>query len=244
MIKVLNSWGELEDSRGWLNSRGVDFTQTYKAYLWRLMFRLRFRTPAQQTDKMKSWDVANMVRLIEELVPDRKAGILDLGCFNSEVLWSLHGLGYSDLHGCDLNPLCKWMPYWTSIDYKCADMTATGYPAGRFRALTAVSAIEHGVPIPELAREAERLLEPGGVILLTTDYDDSGMTHDTKGEQIFGQPWHIFDRRGLQSIIDEFRAHGCELLKPPQEADWRHELTPISWNQQHYTFALLAFRRA
>jgi SAM-dependent methyltransferase len=243
MIKILYSWQELEDARSWLRGRGIDFTQTSKTWLWRLLFTLRFRSWAPPADKLKSWDVSCMVRLIEELMPDRSAPILDLGCFNSEILWGLRDLGYNDLHGCDLNPLCEWMPYWTSVSYKTSDMTRTDYQGGRFRVLTAVSAIEHGVPIPALAREASRLLQPGGIFLLTTDFDGSGAAHDTSGEVIFGQTWTIFSRLQLQAVIDEFRGSGLELLREISDSDWQHESRPICWNGQDYTFALLAFRR-
>lgn len=243
MIKVMNSWQELEDARAWLHTQDIDFTDPSKARLWRWLFAARFRVPAPTTDKLKSWDVANMVQCIERSFPDRSSAVLDLGCFNSEILWALKARGYRDLHGCDLNPLCKWMPYWNAIHYKCADMTQTGYEPGQFHVLTAVSAIEHGVPIAALAREAARLLKPGGIFLVTTDYDSSGVTHDTRSELIFGQTWRIFDRPGLESVIDELRANGLELMNHVDDADWRHELTPITWSEQKYTFAFLAFRR-
>jgi hypothetical protein len=243
MIKLLRSRQELDDARSWLRSRSIDFTQPGKARLWRLLYALRFRRAAPPADKLKSWDVTSMLKLIEKLTPDRSTPILDLGCFNSEILWGLRDLGYSDLHGCDLNPLCKWMPYWTSVHYKVSDMTRTGYASKRFGALTAVSAIEHGVPIGPLAREASRLLRPGGVFLVTTDYDGTGATHDTSSEQIFGQNWTIFSRPGLQAVIDEFRSSGLELLSEIKESDWQHGARPVTWNGQEYTFALLAFRR-
>ena len=243
MIKLLRSWQELEDARSWLQGRRIDFTLSSKARIWRLLFALRFRKAPPPADKLKSWDVTNMVQLIEQLTPDRSTPILDLGCFNSEILWGLRDLGYADLHGCDLNPLCKWMPYWTSVHYKVSDMTRTDYNARRFRVLTAVSAIEHGVPIAALAREASRLLQAGGLFLVTTDYDGTGASHDTSAELIFGQNWTIFSRPALQAVIDEFRANGLELLSEVAEADWNHEARPVSWNGQDYTFALLVFRR-
>ncbi|HEY0464529.1 MAG TPA: class I SAM-dependent methyltransferase [Polyangiaceae bacterium] len=243
MLKLLNSMQELEDARSWLRERGVDFTQPSKAWIWRLLFTLRFRTPALPADKLKSWDVASMVQLIEKLAPDRSSPILDLGCFNSEILWSLRDIGYRELYGCDLNPLCKWMPYWTSVRYTTGDMTRTDYSSGKFQVLTAVSAIEHGVPIAALAREASRLLRPGGIFLLTTDYDGSAAKHDTSGELIFEQAWTIFSASGLQSVVEEFRANGLELLNEVAEAEWNHDARPVTWNGQEYTFALLAFRR-
>jgi SAM-dependent methyltransferase len=244
MIKLLQSWQDLEDARGWLRDRGIDFTDASKTRIWRLLYTLRFRTAAPPADKLKSWDVTNMVQLIEKLAPERSAPVLDLGCFNSEILWALRGLGYTKLHGCDLNPLCAWMPYWTSVHYDVRDMTRTEYGSQSFRVVTAVSAIEHGVPIAALAKEVARLLQPGGIFLLTTDYDGTGAAHDTSSEVIFGQVWTIFSRAGLRELIDEFRVNGLELLAEVGESDWDHQARPVTWNGQHYTFALLAFRRS
>ncbi len=243
MIKLLRSKQELEDARTWLRGRGIDFTQPSKTRFWRLLYTLRFRTPALSADKLKSWDVRNMVELIEQLAPERDSPVLDLGCFNSEILWGLHDLGYTDVNGCDLNPLCKWMPYWTSVKYRLGDMTRTDYESKRFRVLTAVSAIEHGVPIDALAREASRLLQPGGFFLVTTDYDGTGATHDTSRDVIFGQTWTIFSRPALQAVIDEFRANGLELLSNSNDDVLSHDTRPVNWNGQEYTFVLLAFRR-
>ena len=81
---------------------------------------------------MKSWDVANALRVIEAAAPGRSTPVLDMGCYNSEVVYALHALGYRNVHGCDLNPLSRWLPYWHAVRYTPADLTATPYPDATF----------------------------------------------------------------------------------------------------------------
>jgi 2-polyprenyl-3-methyl-5-hydroxy-6-metoxy-1,4-benzoquinol methylase len=99
------------------------------------------------------WDVANAIRLIEQRVPNRDGPILDMGCFKSEILYALHKMGDRQVHGCDLNPLCRWMPYWNKIHYRASDITKTPYPDRSFVANTCMAVVEHGVPLDPLADE-------------------------------------------------------------------------------------------
>ncbi len=191
---------------------------------------------------MKSWDVAHAVRLIEANVADRSADILDMGCFNSEILYALHKLGYEKLHGCDLNPLCRWMPFWHKIDYRASDITKTPYPDKSFAAITCMSVVEHGVPLEPLVDEVVRLLRPGGLFLFSTDYDASGAPHEIDPQfRVFGQSWTIFDPGTLGALVDRFRARGMTLLDP-ESMDGQHAERPIHWNGQDYTFTMVALR--
>src|SRR4051794_32416990 len=178
MILTLKSHDELLACRAELHARNLDFSLPGRARFWRLLYQARFRTPLLPADVKKSWDVAHAVKIIEEAVPDRDTPVLDMGCYNSEVVYALHALGYRHVHGCDLNPLCRWMPYWNTVRYVCADLTRTPYPDQSFGALPCLSVIEHGVPVDALIAEAYRLLRPGGLFLLTTDFDATGGPHE------------------------------------------------------------------
>jgi SAM-dependent methyltransferase len=243
MILTLRSTDELEASRRELAARGLDFSNPARARFWRLLYHARFRDTLPPADLMKSWDVAHSIKIIEAVMPDRSTPVLDMGCYNSEVVYALHALGYQHVHGCDLNPLCRWMPYWTAVRYACADLTATPYPDRSFGAITCLSVIEHGVPLGAMAAEVDRLLRPGGLFVFTTDFDGTGQPHTMDPRfQVFGQSWTIFNRETLDGVIDRFRNRDFTPLDPDQSVGIHHE-RPILWNGQSYTFALVALRK-
>ena len=244
MILTLKSNDELLACRAELNARNLDFSLPGRTRLWRLLYQARFRAPLLPADVQKSWDVAHAVKIIEASAPDRETPVLDMGCFNSEVVYALHALGYRRVHGCDLNPLCRWLPYWNSIRYACADLTRTPYPDQSFGVLTCLSVIEHGVPIDALIAEADRLLRPGGVFLLTTDFDATGAPHEIDPRfKVFGQSWRIFTPDSLDEVLDRFRRRGFELLDPSR-VDRTHTDRPVHWQGQEYTFTLVALRKS
>jgi SAM-dependent methyltransferase len=242
MIRTLESNNELVSARDRLRARGLDFTVAGSKRLWDMLYSLRFRTTAPPWDMMKSWDVAHVLEIAERRVPQRDAPILDLGCYNSAILWVLHRRGFGRLFGCDLNPLCRWMPYWHRIRYAAADLTHTSYPAHSYALITCLSVIEHGVPVDALVGEVTRLLKPGGIFVFTTDYDATGSPHMVAPEsRPFGLDWKIYSRTELWELIGKFQRAGLSLLEPDNVSD-QHEACPIKWEEQSYTFVMVALR--
>jgi SAM-dependent methyltransferase len=241
MIRVLQSLDEIGQARSQLAAMDADFTDRSHTRLWRLLYRLRFRRAMPDADRMKSWDVMHALKLIRQHVT-HGAAVLDMGCYNSEILWALHRSGFRRLAGCDLNPLCRWMPYWHRIDYQLADLTRTPFGAGSMSAITCLSVVEHGVPIDGLVAEARRLLKPGGVFIFTTDFDGTGATHEIDPEfRVFEQSWQIFSRETLRQLTDKFLAAGFVWLEPDR-LSLDHTERPIHWNNQDYTFAMVGLR--
>ena len=240
MITVLQSKDDLADGRQWLRTRGHDFTLPWRLTFWRLLFSIRYRAEAPVTDFMKSWDVARTAQIIEREAPDRNTAILDMGCYNSEILWVLHSMGYRHLFGCDLNPMCRWMPFWNRIRYSQADMAHTSYANHQFGVITCMSTIEHGVAIKPLIQEAGRLLVPKGLLIVTTDFDASDDDHVIPASfRAYNQSWRIFNPAALCEIIGQCQEAGFELLKP-DKASLSHDQRPINWNGHDYTFVLIA----
>lgn len=243
MILTLKSRDELSACRAELGARNLDFSDPARARIWRWIYGIRFRRTLPPADQLKSWDVAHAVKILEKYLPDRDTPVLDMGCFNSEIVYALHALGYRQVHGCDLNPLCRWLPYWNHIKYECADITRTPYPDASFGALTCLSVIEHGVPVDALAAEVERLLKPGGVFLMTTDFDATGHPHEIDPQfRVFDQSWRIYTPETLKPVIDGFYSKGFSLLDPAT-IDESHTDRPVHWHGQEYTFALVALRK-
>ncbi len=244
MLQTLQTWQEIQNSRQKLKDKGLDFTDTKITRFWRFLFDLRFRYNLlpPQPDITKSWDVLKTTEVIESVVRNKQAPILDMGCFNSEILYVLHALGYKALHGCDLNPICRWMPFWHRIRYRVADLTQTPYPTHYFAAITSLSVIEHGVPLDKLVKEVHRLLRPGGLFIFTTDYDAIAQKHFISPDfQVFGQSWIIFSQTSLHKLIQQFTDVGFRLLEPDKVLN-THIECPISWHGQDYTFVMVALK--
>ena len=242
MIRTLQSNSEIVSARDNLRKQGLDFSEPGSKRLWDTMYSLRFRTAAPPWEMMKSWDVANVLEIAERQFPQRDAPVLDLGCYNSAILWVLHRRGFGSLFGCDLNPLCKWMPYWNSIHYQAADLTHTAYPDHAYSLISCLSVIEHGVPLDALVAEVKRLLKPGGIFVFTTDYDATGNSREVAPEsRPFNLDWKIYSRLDLWEIIGKFERAGLSLLEPNNVVDC-HEARPITWEGQSYTFVMVALR--
>jgi SAM-dependent methyltransferase len=243
MIRALQSWQEILDARAELRRLGVDFTSRWRLLPWHVLYALRFRARPLRADLVKSWDVLHALHIIRRHLPSLAAPVLDMGCFNSEVLWALHVLGYRDLTGCDLNPMIRLLPYWHRIAYVTADLTRTPFPDHRFAAITCLSTVEHGVEVPALVAEVRRLLRSGGLFILTTDFDGSGAAHDVDPAfRAFGQSWTLFDRERLQALCERFLSAGFTFLEPGA-LDMHHAERPIRWSGEEYTFALVALRK-
>ena len=95
------------------------------------------------------------------------------------------------------------------VAFEPGDATATRFEAGSFDAVTCLSVIEHGVPIPEFLAEAARLLRPGGVLVISTDYDAD--PPDTTGHTAYGAPVHIFSPAEIDDLIKHADKAGFDL---------------------------------
>jgi SAM-dependent methyltransferase len=103
---------------------------------------------------------------ITRIVSDaRPATTLDVGCGGGLLLGRLADLGLIGLHGIDVHDAPS-DPRWS---YRSGDVT-TGlpYPDASFACVVAGEILEH-VPDPDfLLREVRRVLEPGGLLVLST----------------------------------------------------------------------------
>ena len=123
-------------------------------------------------------------------------------------------------------------------------MSSTNYPNNFFDYVTSISVIEHGVNVNSFFSEVSRVLKPGGLFLVSTDYWEHKIKTSHKfpyGEK-FG-PMIVFDKEEVTEMIAHAESLGLIL-----EGDWQAckvKNKVIHWERmdEHYTFAFLAFRK-
>lgn len=188
-------------------------------------------------DFNKSWDVALTLALIEERLP-KTATILDLGAYCSEVPVSLAMMGYTGVHGIDLNPQVRGMPFGGKVTYQVGNFNQTAYPDGSFDAVTAISVIEHGYSPQQLLSEIGRLLRPGGLFIASFDYWPQKI--DVGNTTFFDMSWLIFSREDFQSLLGEAARYGLQPLGALQPAATERVVHCAGFE---YTFAWAVLRK-
>ena len=233
-FSVLFNKKQITEARRVLKKRDLSFaTPEWKQWLQRRGLLSGFRIG----DELKSWDVLKTVEFIDANTA-KDAAVLDIGAYASEVPLILHELGRSNICGVDLNPGLLKMPFAGAIDYRISNFMSTPFPSASFAAITAISVIEHGFDGEALAREAARLLKPGGFFIASMDYwPEKIPTDDIK---MFDMSWTIFSAGDIQSFIDLARAYGLQPHGPLQFEGRDH---PISCLDRGYTFGWLVLQK-
>ncbi|MDQ7908855.1 class I SAM-dependent methyltransferase [Phytohabitans sp. ZYX-F-186] len=197
----------------------------------------RLRLPPHH-DRPKNWDALGAVSLIlARLGTD--AAVLDAGSARySPVLPWLRLFGLTDLVGNNLEFGADVRR--DGVLFRYGDITATDFPDARFDAVTCMSVIEHGVPLEPFLAESARILRPGGLLIVSTDYDQD--PPDTRGRTAYGQPVHIFSPVEIKELVALAERHRLRLLG---DLELAHAERPVHWKRVgiDYTFIRLAFVR-
>ena len=197
----------------------------------------RLRLPLHP-DRPKNWDALGAVSTIVNRL-GTEIRVLDAGSARySPVLPWLRLLGVRILVGNNLE--FRRVHTHGPVRFEPGDITKTDYRSGSFDAVTCMSVIEHGVPLAAFAAETARILRPGGVLIVSTDYDQDPPT--TTGLQAYGVPVHIFGPDEIRAFVDEADRHGLRLLG---ELALEHAERPVHWKRVglDYTFIRLSFER-
>lgn len=228
MIKMLQNWLEVREANKFLNANTL---------------------PTHGHNIEKNWDLCQLYSIVRLI--SKEAKIIDLGCGNLFALKLLHAAGFKDLYGIDLSvPLrnrlsqiyimCKSRSLRLPFHLYRGDLTKTNFAGAMFDLAICISVIEHGVDIENFFLEAHRLLKPGGILFITTDYweEKINVMRDNKP---LGLPWKIFCKRDLEGIIAQANKFNFSL--------YDNSIIPtcsdkcIIWNNQEYTFLELVFKR-
>lgn len=197
----------------------------------------RLRLPLHH-DRPKNWDALGaLATVLAEC--GTGASVLDAGCARySSVLPWLRLYGLDDLVGNNLEYAGDVRR--DGVLFRYGDITATDFADGRFDAVTCLSVIEHGVPLEPFLTEAARILRPGGVLVLSTDYDAEPRA--VAGQSAYGQPVHVFAPSEVTALVALAGRHGLDLLG---ELRLDHAERPVHWRRTglDFTFLRLSFRR-
>jgi len=228
MIKVLQNWEEIKEAGEFLSSNVL---------------------PKHGHSPEKNWDLYQLHSVVESM--PKEAEIIDLGCGDLFALKLLHALGFKNLYGIDLcvSPRNRLRQGFIMLKERSlrlpfhlckGDLTKTRFPSGMFGLAVCISVIEHGVNIERLFAETHRLLKPGGILFITTDYweEEIMVAQDNKP---FGQSWRIFSKKDAENIINTAYKYGFSLFEnsfvPACQAKC------IVWNEQEYTFLAIVFKK-
>lgn len=233
-MQVLQRKAQISESREELDRRGLS---ALDSSLRRMLSRVGLRSAPALGDRVKSWDVLNSIRFIEQNVP-RDGAILDIGAYGSEILSILRRLKYRNLTGADLNPLVKDSPYADEIRYEVCDFLRTPFADGTFHAITAISVIEHGFQKERLLQQVSRLLKSGGYFVASFDYWPEKI--DTKGQRFFGLDWLIFSEPDIQELV---AAASSYALTPCGPMSFDASERTIDCAKQRYTFGWLVLQK-
>jgi SAM-dependent methyltransferase len=207
-MRVLKNREEITQARNKLRSLGASAIDPGPVRWARDLGLIRGIKVGEQN---KSWDILQTVEFIKERLA-LDAPILDIGSYASEILQSLHKLGYSNLSGVDLDPAVMNMPNAGSIKYSVSDFMSTPYPDQSFAAITSISVIEHGYAPAALFAEVSRLLKPGGYFICSFDYWPEKI--DTSTVTFFGMDWLIFSGQDIEQLAGIAATHGLEPTEP------------------------------
>jgi SAM-dependent methyltransferase len=203
MFEVLQNKQAIEDARESLEKKGCFIVQ--EGWSLRHLRSLGLVRSLPVGDHVKSWDVNRTLDFIAAELP-KDAQILDFGAYCSEVPVALARMGYTRVHGVDLNPKVQQMPFANKVNYSVGNFMQTHFQSQAFDAVTAISVIEHGYDPDRLFSEVGRLLKSGGYFVASFDYWPEKI--DTGNTKFFDMSWLIFSSADVERMFDIARNYG------------------------------------
>lgn len=241
MIRVLPSLEAVTQARVELTARGIGYAHSDQppgALPVRLLRRVGLLPSPFAPDPIKSWDVLMAVEALT-LNDGRSTAILDLGCKNSAICPCLAALGFTNLHGIDLDRSVRRQPTFGPIRWHVGDFYNCPFSDCTFDAIVAISTIEHGLDLARLTKEISRLLVPGGLFVFSTDYHQNKL--EASDLRPYGLEWTIFSQDDVIQLLRLFREHG---LTPAGDLRFDQQESPIRWMGLAYTFLFGVLRKA
>lgn len=145
--------------------------------------------------------------------------LLDIGMARGGSMQVARDLGWTEIHGIDCNETFLRELELRQFHVRVADAHALPYPAGRFDAVLMSHVLEHLDSPPRALAEVYRVLNPGGVAVITVPNASYWRARLYRGRY----KWYRLDREGrfhhsyftLQTLADSLEEVGLELLTYP-----------------------------
>ncbi len=191
-------------------------------------------------ERAKNWDLLRALRTIVR-TGSVASSVMDAGCgaTGGVLLPSLKRLGFTNLCGLDLAIARDVVA--GGVLYLKRNIEATGLSSSTFEFIASLSVIEHGVDLKAFFREMSRLLRPGGVLLVSTDYWDVPI--DTSGVRpfrgVFGE-MRVFGAKDVPIMLDTAREYD---LHPFSPFDLSTVEKTVRWEGRDYTFLYFELRK-
>jgi SAM-dependent methyltransferase len=237
-MEVLQNYKQVVDARKKLIEKNISFIDsTFVIRLKNILRKLGFKKQISIGDVNKSWDILIFIQFIENNI-SKNDPILDIGCYCSEFVVALDALGYKKLSAVDLNPGIAYMPAQNRINYEVSDFMNYKPKVKNFRAISAISVLEHGFDQKRFLESMSKILMTNGYLFISFDYWDKKI--DTSKTKLFDMEWTIFSRREVRKIIEEAKAFNLfQVNEPSFECDEK-AITHVGYK---YTFGQIIFKK-
>ena len=196
-------------------------------------------------DAQKDWDtVAALSGILKS--GNKSPKVWDAGSGAKPVIlrWLRDLLPESSLYACDRVKKSPEVFKKLDIEFSIQDMSATDYPDAFFDYVTSISVIEHGVDVESFFKEVARVLKPGGMFYVSTDYWEEKLdtSHKFPYEKKYG-PMIVFDKTEIAAFVKSAESFGLKL-----HGDWASchvKDKVIYWERmdERYTYAFLPFEK-
>ena len=191
-------------------------------------------------DPRKNWDNLKASLLFASRF-DSTSRIFDAGADKeptSVFLPTMRQLLGCELFGMNLN-YEQESERVNQISYVRGDITKTPFPDAHYDGITSLSVIEHGVDLDAYFKEMSRLLQPGGLLVTSTDYWPDKI-HNKEQVEAYGQPVFIFSQPEIEQVLAKAAQHNLHLTG---KIDYEAEEQTINWLGFEYTFIIFTLQK-
>jgi SAM-dependent methyltransferase len=189
-------------------------------------------------DRPKNWaSLIALEAIVNSFGTDAK--ILDAGAKTDSVMlpW-LSQFGFRNLYG--INTLFQETFIRKNIVYLHGDIEQTPFQERYFDAVTCFFVLEHGIDIERYLSESWRILKPGGLLITSVRYWDTGVDAGDKTD--CGAPVRIFSRQDMVEFVRLATAVGFDVIG---DCGFECEQRLEHWRETDlkYTFMILTMQK-